>query len=96
MTPSVPEGGRTMTDNDKLFDLLTRIEENQRKALDAQQQHLQIAQAQLERSNKSVQESLELQRVAVTRQGQITKFVVPLILVLILLIAYLLIKWRIL
>lgn len=85
-----------MTDNDKLFDLLTRIEENQRKALEAQQHHLQLAQAQLERSNKSVQESLELQRVAVSRQAQIAKFVVPLILILLLLFGYLLVRWRIL
>jgi hypothetical protein len=76
--------------------LLGRIEENQRNALEAQQQHLQIAQAQLDRSNKTIQESIELQRTAVARQGQITKIVLPLVAVLLALLAYLLIKYRVL
>jgi hypothetical protein len=84
-----------MSDNDRIVELLASIEENQRKALDTQQQHLQIAQAQLERSNKTVQESIELQRVAVSRQAQITRFVVPIICLLVLLLGYLLIKWRV-
>lgn len=85
-----------MSDNDQVIELLVRMEENQRKALEAQQEHLQIAQAQLERSNKTIQESIELQRVAVARQASITKFVVPLICILLVLLGYLLIKWRVL
>lgn len=84
-----------MTENERTIELLARIEENQRKALDMQQQHLQIAQAQLDRSNKTILESIELQRVAVSRQAQVTKFVVPLILGLLVLLGYLLVKWRI-
>ena len=83
-----------MSDNDRILDVLTRIEENQRKALEAQQQHLQIAQAQLDRSNKTIQESVELQRAAVARQVQIIRFVIPLTAVLLILLGYLLIKWR--
>ena len=37
----------------------------------------------------------ELQRVAVTRQGQVTKIVIPLIGVLMALLGYLLIRWRV-
>ena len=84
-----------MSDNDRIIDLLTRIEENQRKALESQQQHLQIAQAQLDRSNRTIQESIDLQRTAVSRQAQITKLVFPLIGVLLALLVYLLIKYRI-
>ena len=84
-----------MTENDGITELLTRIEENQRKALEAQQQHLQIAQAQLDRSNKTIQESIELQRVAVARQAIVTKFVIPVIIVLLALLGYLLVKWRV-
>ena len=83
-----------MTENERTIELLARIDENQRKALEMQQQHLQIAQAQLDRSNKTIQESLELQRVAVSRQAQITRFVVPLILGLLALLGYLLVKWH--
>ena len=83
-----------MSDHDPILQALARIEDNQRRALEAQQQHLQIAQAQLERSNKTVQESIELQRVAVSRQGQVMKVVIPLIAVLLGLLGYLMIRYR--
>lgn len=85
-----------MNQDERIVELLTRLEENQRKALEIQQQQLGIAQAQLDRSNRTIQESLELQRTAVARQSQITRFVVPLIGVLLLLLGYLLFKWHIL
>jgi hypothetical protein len=85
-----------VNDNDEVVELLARIEENQRKALEAQQQHLQVAQAHLDRSNRTVQESIELQRAAVARQAQITRFILPVLVVLLVLIAYLVVKWRIL
>ena len=84
-----------MNENERIIELLTRVDENQRKALEAQQQHLQIAQAQLDRSNKTIQESIELQRTAVSRQTQVTRFVIPLIVGLLALLAYLLVKGRI-
>ena len=83
-----------MSDHDRIIELLVRIEENQRKALETQERHLQIAQAQLERSNKTVQESIELQRAAVARQVQTIKFVIPLIVVLLVMLGYLLVKYR--
>lgn len=82
-------------ENSRVIELLERIETNQRRALEAQRQQLEIAQAQLERSSKAVQDSVELQRVAVSRQAQITRIVIPLIVVLLALLGYLLIKWRI-
>ncbi len=85
-----------MSENDRIIELLARIEENQRKALDTQRDHLQIAQAQLDRSNKTIQESIALQRTAVSRQVQIIRIAIPLIGVLLALLAYLLVKWRIL
>ena len=84
-----------MSENDRTIELLARIEENQRRALETQQQHLQIAQAKLDRSNKTIQESIELQRLAVSRQAQVTKFVVPLICALVILLGYLLVKWHV-
>jgi hypothetical protein len=87
--------GKTMSSDDRIFEFLGRIEENQRRALETQQQHLQIAQAQLDRSNKTIQESIDLHRVAVVRQAQVTKVVLPLIGVLFALLVYLLVKYRI-
>jgi hypothetical protein len=78
-----------MSDSERVIDLLTRIEENQRKGLEAQQ-------AMLDRSNTTIQESIELQRVAVARQAKIGRIVLPLIGLLVALLVYLIIKWRIL
>jgi len=79
----------------EIIELLKRIERNQEKALQAQEKHLALAQAQLERSNQSINESIDLQRVAVARQTQVRNIALPLILVLLLLLGYLLIKWRV-
>ena len=85
-----------MSENDQIVALLTRIEENQHKALELHQRHLGLAQAHLDRSNQTIQESLELQRTAVARQSQVTKFVTPVVAVLLLLLGYLLVKWHVL
>ncbi len=85
-----------MSEKDEIIFLLTRMDESLRKGLEVQQQQLDLAQAQLERSNQSIRESLELQRAAVSRQSQIIKFVLPLIVVLLLLLGYVLVRWRIL
>jgi len=85
-----------MNENEQMISLLTRIEENQRKALEAQEKHLAVAQAQLDRSNQTIQESIELQRTAVARQKQALWVVLPLVGVLLLLLVYLLIRYRVL
>lgn len=84
-----------MSENEQILSLLARIEENQRQALAAQQRQLEIAEEQLERSHRTIQESVQLQRAAVSRQSQILMIVFPLIGVLVLLLVYLLFKWRI-
>ena len=83
-----------MESNDQIVELLKRIEQNQEMALQAQEKHLALAQAQLERSNHTIKESIDLQRVAVARQAQVRNIALPLILVLLLLLGYLLVKWR--
>ena len=85
-----------MEQRDEMVELLRRIEQNQEKALHAQEKHLALAQAQLERSNQRVNESIDLQRLAVARQAQVRNIAFPLILVLLLLLGYLLVKWRVL
>jgi hypothetical protein len=79
-----------------IIELLTRIEQNQAKALQAQEEHLALAKAQMERSNRTIGESIELQRVAVAWQAQVRNIVFPLIVILLALLGYLLLKWRVL
>ena len=90
-----------MSNDQEIIQALGRIEENQRKSLEGQQQaletqrqQLEIAQALLDRSNKTIEESISLQRVAVARVAQITRIALPLIVVLVILLGYLVVKWR--
>ena len=85
-----------MERHDEILEALKRIEANQRKALEAQEEHLALAKAQLERSEERVKESVALQKLAVARQATVTRIALPLILVLIVLLGYLLVRWRIL
>jgi len=87
--------------SDEMTEILKRIEQNQMKALDAQERAIQLqekqlalAQTELERSKKTVSESIELQRVAVARQAQVRNIALPLIVVLLILIGYLMMKYR--
>jgi len=86
----------------EIADMLRRIEQNQQKALEAQEKALQahekqlaLAQAELERSSRRVGESIELQRLAVARAAQVRNIALTLIVVLIMLIGYLMVKYRI-
>ena len=88
--------GDFMERHDEIIEALKRIEQNQEKALQAQERLLALAEAQLERSRQSIGESIELQRVSVARQAQVRNIALPLILVLLVLLGYLLIKWRVL
>jgi formate dehydrogenase maturation protein FdhE len=81
--------------DDEIIGLLKQIEHNQSRALEAQEKHLSLAQAQLDRSNQQIKESLDLQRVSVGRQTQIRNVAMPLIAVLIVLLVYLLFKLRV-
>lgn len=84
-----------MERHDEIIELLKRIEQNQQQALQAQEKHLALAQSQLDRSNQSIAESIELQKVAVARQGQIRNFAMPILLFLLVLLGYLLFKGRV-
>ncbi len=85
-----------MSDNDQIISLLTRMEDNQRKALEAQEKHLAIAQAQMDRSNQQIRESIEMQRTSLSRQKQALVVILPLVGVLLVLLVYLLFRYRVL
>jgi hypothetical protein len=99
--PRLGIDGDDVDRSDEMTEILKRIEQNQMKALDAQERAIQLqekqlalAQTELERSKKTVSESIELQRVAVARQAQVRNIALPLIVVLLILIGYLMMKYR--
>jgi hypothetical protein len=79
----------------EIIETLKRIEQNQERALQTQEKHLSLAQAQLERTNERVNESIELQRISVTRQAQIRNVALPVLAFVLALLVYLLFKWRV-
>ena len=78
-----------MNSNEELKEILMEIRDNQQKALQQQQEHLEIAKKQLDRSNNQVSESIDLQRQAMARFKLISLIAIPIILVCIGLIIYL-------
>jgi len=78
-----------MNTNEELKDILIEIRDNQQKALQQQQEHLEIAKKQFERSNNQVSESIGLQKQAMARFKLISMIAIPIILLCIGLIIYL-------
>jgi hypothetical protein len=85
--------GACMSDTEDIRALLAEIRDNQRLSLQRQEEHLEIARKQFERSSGQVQESIALQRQAVDRVRNIARIAVPGILICIVLIVYLLIRY---
>ena len=85
-----------MEPHDEILEALKRIEANQIKGLQVQQEHVALARAQIERSERTISESVALQKLSVKRQGLATRVALPLIVLLLVLLGYLLIKWRVL
>jgi hypothetical protein len=79
----------------EVVDLLRRMEANQQRALEVQQEQLALVHKQMERSERAIAESVDLQKLAVARQGQIRNIALPLILVLMVLLGWLLVRWRV-
>lgn len=82
-----------MSDRDEIRDLLIEIRDNQRLSLKRQEEHLEIARKQIERSSGQVRESIELQRVAIEKAKQVARIAIPGILICVALIVYLLVRY---
>jgi uncharacterized membrane protein YcjF (UPF0283 family) len=68
------------------------MEQNQLKALQIQSEQLAQSKAQIEKTEARVQESIELQKTAVSRQAKALNVVVPILLLAMLYVAYLLFR----
>ena len=77
----------------EIVSLLKEIRDNQVSALQRQQEHVELARQQLERSRTQVQQSIDLQKAAVDRVKQISRIAIPGIALCIALIVYLLVKY---
>jgi hypothetical protein len=82
-----------MTEQSEIVRLLEEIRDHQKLSLQRQDEHLAIAKEQTERSRKQVEESVALQREAIARFKNITRIVLPVLLLCIALILYLLIRY---
>jgi len=82
-----------MDDKEKIIELLTEIRDNQRLSLQRQEEHLQIAKDQMERSRSQVQESIQLQKLAIEKVKRVSRIAVPGIAFCIALIIYLLVRY---
>jgi len=85
-----------MSREDEIVQLLTDIRDGQREALNRQQDHLELARTQAERMRQTAEESVAIQRAAVERVKRVGRIVLPLIVLLIALIVWLIVKYRIL
>lgn len=78
---------------DHIRTLLEQIRDGQARALETQEQHLDVARQQLARAQRQVEESLALQREAVAKQKTITRIALPLLLGCVALIVYLIVAY---
>lgn len=79
--------------DDPIVTLLAEIRDNQREMLERQRTQLEIAQRHLEQGKAQIEESLKLQREAVSRTRTIARLAIPGILVCIAAIAYLVLRY---
>lgn len=82
-----------MNEASEIRNLLVEIRDNQRVALQKQEEQLAIAREQIERAKHQIEESIGLQRQAIDRVKGITRIAVPGILCCIALIIYLVARY---
>lgn len=82
-----------MSEREEIVALIKEIRDNQRLALARQEEHLELARQQLERSRTQVERSIELQKAAVARVKQISRIAVPGIVLCLALIVYLIARY---
>jgi hypothetical protein len=82
-----------MNRDDEIKDLLIEIRDNQKLSLQRQEEHLEIARQQVDRANRQVTESIELQKLALTKAKQVARIAIPGIILCIALIIYLVVVY---
>jgi hypothetical protein len=82
-----------VSEREEIVALIKEIRDNQRLALARQEEHLEVARQQLERSRSQVEESIQLQRAAVARVKNISRIALPALVLCLGLIVYLIVRY---
>ncbi len=82
-----------MSCDDEIKALMVDIRDNQRRSLEHQEEHLSITREQMERANRQVNDSLVMQKAAIDRAKQLTRIVIPVIVLCIGMIVYLIVNY---
>jgi t-SNARE complex subunit (syntaxin) len=82
-----------LSEREEIVALLEEIRDNQRLSLQRQQEHLEVAKEQIERSRSQVQQSIELQKAAIERVKRVSRVAIPGIGFCVMLIVYLLVRY---
>jgi t-SNARE complex subunit (syntaxin) len=82
-----------VSEREDIVALIKEIRDNQRLALARQEEHVELARQQLERSRTQVEQSIELQKAAVARVKQISRIALPGIVLCLALIVYLIVRY---
>lgn len=85
-----------MSREDEIAQLLTDIRDGQREALARQREHLELARAEAERMRRIADESVALQRAGIERMKHVSLIVLPIIVLLIALVVWVIVKYRLL
>ena len=83
----------TQDTEQKILDLLREIRDGQREALSAMEEHRSLVKEQIQISRGNVEESVNLQRLALKRQKVVTLVAVPGVIACIAAIVYLVVRY---
>ena len=81
-----------MSEYEEALVVLRRMEQNQLRSIEMQAEQLGLVKAQMERTEARVQESIALQKVAVTGQRRALNIALPVTLVALVYMGYVLFK----
>lgn len=84
--------GITMAEYEEALTLLRQIERNQQRALEMQAEQLALVRDQMARTEARVQESIALQKVAVSKQSKALNVLMPIIVVALAYVGYLMFR----
>ncbi len=81
-----------MTEQEEALALLRQIERNQQRGLELQAEQLTLVRDQMVRTEARVQESIALQKVAVSKQAKALNVLMPIIVVALVYVGYLMFR----
>lgn len=81
-----------MTEYEEALNLLRQIERNQQRGLELQAEQVAMVRDQMARTEARVQESIALQKVAVSKQAKALNVLMPIIVVALVYVGYIMFK----